>query len=1765
MSLGGRVSGFIENALSTLRAKLLDLTRRNRLLNFKESARSIRIVDELPDEVYRILVSDDKEMQFIPVDGEEAALDAVESEDPLLLDEAEQNNGADLKHELPTPNKSETAKKHVDTKLQTPFTSTVLERRCKKLLQESKTAIDETGSNLLYLAIGFLEWYDSDDSSEMCRAPLMLLPVKIEKGRLDPNTNCYMYCLSYTGEDIETNLSLAEKLNRDFGIVLPILDAEAPEEYFTSVAKITIKRKRWRVAREMVLGLFSFSKLLMYRDLDPSRWPEGATILDNNNVCQVLGGCREESDGDASDFGEEYDIDHDSNAVALPVVLDADSSQTSVIVDAVCKKANLVVEGPPGTGKSQTITNLIAAALHEGMSVLFVAEKKAALEVVRSRLNHVGLGDFCLELHSHKTQKGQLHADIGRRLKKEYRDAATLERELDDLAQERERLISYSRLINQTLQPDNETIYDVFWLTERFRAELKSEPLNFRVNKALSLTRNALNKRVNLLQDMARIRKDLPDEEIQAWEHFAPANLLPGDDANIVEILRNTLVAIDSMMQSIESVAACGCPIQPHALKLYKMLKINVNLFTTVPEEFLQQLAPALIIPKNSGETKKLGKSIIEWRKLSNAAGLIPESLDDVALEQVNILSDATKRIEAMKFGDRTPTDIAILTGLMTQAFELFNQLVTVRTSVDHYLVFPPRTIDEFNCIITLSSLLAAAPDGVLTSAHPEHVAEATRHTLDEARRACDLLVHKLEKHGQTFTLRHLPPCSELAALAHELRGYRGSFVAFLSPNYWKLRRRVKSILVDQKQVGEPDIIERIEELIDTLEAIDAVNSNETYCRRLGKMYAGIKTLWEPLEDCVAWGQLLTDITSFAKAQTIISSVAEIAPQMALAAGAAEKIFAELNQLTPQLELQTDDNINDIVSKLVYKRDNLVECLQPLLASQKLSSLPVSTIAAAARSYIAAEAIVTKIHASENDLKPILGDFYNGVHTDIETLSRTQDWLDRFQHDANLPPELFAWFTEKDTPQRCQQIIDIVVAIDSFWGDCKQFVTDISRFGDLSSKSLFRKLSTTNFQINDLKNTLDNYLGHTTYLLIWSDYRRLTTEAKELGLDEFIDAIDSGKITASECADIYRHAVYDSQVRELISRHKELASFTRASYESSRERFAQLDKQILTRTCDRISYRVSGRHIPRGVNFGPVKNHTDLALLEHEIQKQKRHIPIRQLVLRSGLALRALKPIFMMSPLSVAQYLGPHHPPFDLVIMDEASQLKPEDALGAIARARQAVIVGDSNQLPPSSFFDRNDSAPEDDDGNTAAIQESESILDICLTTFNKRRLRWHYRSEHESLIAFSNNRFYDDDLIIFPSPKGRSANYGVQRHYVEGATYLKGRNKTEAEAVVAEVIEHFQKTPRLTLGVATFNREQAELILDILERKQKELPWLERAIRETEAEEEPFFVKNLENVQGDERDVIFVSTTYGPDPTTGRVFQRFGPIAGELGWRRLNVIFTRAKKRLLLFTSMTSQDIKLSDTPSRGVRSLKEYLAYAETGILPDYGVAESGKEPDSDFEVAVAHHLQIHGFRTKAQIGVAGFFIDIGVLLPDSDNEFILGIECDGATYHSAKSTRDRDRLRQEILEKKGWRIHRIWSTDWFKNRDREVKRLLEAVKSANEAYKAENPKIEKASTVKTTTNKPAKAVSAAAPTQTERGLKEELLEYRQANIMPQHPEMTRCILRDEMIEKFSQFMPLSKDDFLKVIPIGLRQNTDGAQLQYLDDIFEIIDGYV
>jgi very-short-patch-repair endonuclease len=605
-----------------------------------------------------------------------------------------------------------------------------------------------------------------------------------------------------------------------------------------------------------------------------------------------------------------------------------------------------------------------------------------------------------------------------------------------------------------------------------------------------------------------------------------------------------------------------------------------------------------------------------------------------------------------------------------------------------------------------------------------------------------------------------------------------------------------------------------------------------------------------------------------------------------------------------------------------------------------------------------------------------------------------------------------------------------------------------------------------------------------------------------------------------------------------------------------------------------------------------------MALLGNEIAKQKRFVPVRTLLAQAGKSIQALKPCFMMSPLSLAKFMKAGSLCFDILVIDEASQMRPEDALGAMLRSKQIVVVGDQKQLPPTDFFARSGEGAAGDDDDFEDLDD-ESILESCQKTFGQRRpLRWHYRSRCESLIRFSNEQFYRRELITFPASKPSSFSIDLVR--VQG-TFQARCNPTEASRVAEEAITFMRHHAVLdedeipSLGIVALNIQQMELIQQELNRLTVDDVLVDQYREKVSSKGEELFVKNLENVQGDERDFIFISMTYGPEVGTSVLKQRFGPINRKQGHRRLNVLFSRARTRIGLFSSFGSVDVVPTPDSSEGVHVLRKYLEYAET--RGRVSVSGLGADADSDFEIEVADRLRARGYVVDYQVGVSGYKIDLGVRHPDHPERYLAGVECDGATYHSSKSARDRDRLREEVLNDKGWDIVRIWSTDWFDNPSLQTTRLIEKLELLRL-----KPTLEQSEYTIVTEATPA---GATAETQSAGGTGDleapapempvpetrgeeppaqpmpetELLEksslteaecfeaLRQFRDQVVGSEMVdwephRSILRDAMIETFVRQRFIEPDDWFDKVPGYLRQGTNPVEkTRYLERICDIV----
>lgn len=571
----------------------------------------------------------------------------------------------------------------------------------------------------------------------------------------------------------------------------------------------------------------------------------------------------------------------------------------------------------------------------------------------------------------------------------------------------------------------------------------------------------------------------------------------------------------------------------------------------------------------------------------------------------------------------------------------------------------------------------------------------------------------------------------------------------------------------------------------------------------------------------------------------------------------------------------------------------------------------------------------------------------------------------------------------------------------------------------------------------------------------WAAFEEVRQRVEKSVIGELLPLAVSGQLSFGDLGTAFRRAFYQKWLAQVVTERIALRSFHTLTHEQRVKEFQELDERVLKE--NRAALVANMREKLQNALRQPEVNDA-MKFLRRELARQRGLAPLRVTMKQSLKAIRAIKPCFMMSPQTVAQLLEDTETKFDLVIFDEASQLPTEEAVGAILRGSQLVVVGDPKQLPPTNFFAVQSGAVNvqiGDDG-LPLYEDSQSILEEVMGAgVPQSRLKWHYRSAHESLITFSNVQFYDADLYTFPSVETESLDSGLHFEYVENGVYEgKGLNLAEARKVADAVVEHIKTKPELSLGVGTFNLRQQLAIQDELEQRRREDPSIEPFFDKSKSD--PFFVKNLENIQGDERDVIFLSVTYAR-AADGRMRYNLGPLNGENGWRRLNVLTTRARKLMRVFSSIRGDEINPAATASNGARLLKEFLTYAEHKRL-DSPMISAMNDTESLFEREVLQELSNRGLNVIPQVGVCGYRIDLGVLDNESPGRFVCGIECDGVAYHSSQTARDRDRLRQQVLEGRGWDIHRIWSTDWFKDRAGQIERILNLIEESRQNAKKE-----------------------------------------------------------------------------------------------------------
>ncbi len=1365
----------IETLLADLRKKLVDTGTRTRLIHVNrhaKNAKSLDITGERSDDIYDLLLTQGKKMRFAGR-GKDVDLD---SEDGPLLE-------AVVSQEVDES-------RFTDTILDTSLTTDALQKRLLKLARDAKSAEEERGISILFLAMGFLQWYEAEASEVLREAPLILLPVQLVRNRRTST-----YDLTCRDEDLVTNAALVERM-KEMGILIPELkptEKWTPSHYFEQVHDAISSKDRWDIDCDgMQLGPFSFAKFLMRQDLDPAKWEgTGSSLLDNELIAGLL---MEQAETEVdSGIGDGAGDDTPTTLDLLPLdnllhVVDADASQTQVIEDVRAGK-NLVVQGPPGTGKSQTITNILAAAAHQGKTVLFVAEKMAALEVVHRRMEKANLHDLCLELHSTKTNKLNFYQELARTI-----------------------------------------------------ANGRDAQLTPSTTSTLEATRERLNQATTLLHSLIEKRD------------YSPYSAL----AELVK-----LVGKDVLGTSMEDAAA-----------LESLPQVQLQTLFATLEKYLDWI-------RQHGLPSQHPLAGV------GVTGLQPTALRRLERDIQQLRQMLEEWIGVQQAAERLVTDTPVLTlGFARAISALYRHIQKPHSKTATYLSLAFETRDS----AALHHALAAAVEWV------------------EYKAALDVNVKSFVWDTRVEGLR-----------PHLVKG-TGSWISRMVGGYRSASRELASYLNSELPKDPQARLQILDQIMEGREKKAAFDDVTPVLKEaLGSLWQKERTPFKEIFEVVGWlGVVDWQIWKFSQ--------------------------QSLEELLEHPSLQDFDGTS-FDQQLQAVSDGIASVGQRLALEE-----------------------------------------WKGDAIDSLALPEVSDRLERM-----TAPSL----------------------------------TD--RHGE------------------------------------WAEYLHSRDSLLKFSVNELLRLIEQGKIEVDAAADQLAQVVYEARWEYALRKRPQLAELRSLDRHQLVQTFIECESDRVAEVQDLIR-NTHLEQVPQG-------SAGQMSRIRSEIGKKRRHRSIRSMMDHAAQMIQKIKPIFLMSPISVAQFLKPGNVEFDLLVIDEASQVRPEDAIGSIARVKQIVVVGDQQQLPPTSFFDRlsedrdGDEDETEDGSEYQAVKatEFESVLSLCeARAFGQRMLQWHYRSRDPSLITVSNAEFYGNRLILPPSPTLLDDQYGLKFVRVPGVYSSRasgkgraGTNRIEAERMVARLQEIARDRPSMSVGIVTFSKSQADMVTEVLEFERRQDPALEEFLQD-DTKNEGVFVKNIENVQGDERDIILISVGYGPHEANGRLASmRFGPVNSEGGERRLNVLFTRSRFACEVFASFDPADIKTSETSRRGLGVLKRFLEFAKTGVIPETYVSQGGA--DSPFEEDVAAEVRKLGYSIDHQVGTKGFRIDLGVRSPHNSEHFILAIECDGATYHSALWARERDRLRQAVLEGQGWRFHRIWSTDWFYRRGQEIARLKTALKDAEDVSAA------------------------------------------------------------------------------------------------------------
>ena len=1609
----------LKSALRQWRESLVNMGGRNRLLNYRPTRSStLEFVRHTPEEVFDLVSGNDGVFALgtkppaparVAVVVDESDDDESQLEDQVLDVIESFNYDA-----FPAQLFADKTQREVD-------------RALKNLANAAKREFLDKGLNILYIAFGALKWVD--DSGDSRRSPLLFVPVELRSdGPRQPHR------LYFSSEDRAGNPALALKL-REFGLELPAIEVldEAIEASGLSAALDLFRALQlpegWEVEELAALSNFMFAKEAMFRDLENNE----DRILESpilNVIANSQSGLVEQF---AFDMLGDDRIDESAPPESAPLVLDADSSQRAAIA-AAREGKSFVLDGPPGTGKSQTIANIIAALISDGKRVLFVSEKVVALDVVRDRLNERGLGFFLFELHSHRAVRSEVAARLAGALDVKPvpvgRPKPITRMRSTEL---RGTLNDYADAMNEVRAPLELTVHEVLGSLEAIAVSGES-PAPVFAAKELHPTQ------------LAEITK----EAVKAADHWAVirrGNNDPWWGLEETESLRYDLDtardALRALHQSLEAVLPgrryFGLEATSKWKRAVELLAVwNRNEGVHSPDWLLNQDVLGL-----SNSVDEYARAVVEFMAVDSATQVlcgpnwrdspIPTINRRIDTSLATVLPGAeTLRLSELEQARSASADGAAIVSALIATAAVLSELVGLRA---------PQFIAGFDAF-------GAAIHAVLMKNRPNAEWLTSQEALDSVRDGARGLRESIQDEMEAAASAREYFTDGIQALDVTALSVTVKASASFTRRFGREAKEVRRTIAGVSSGSAKMSVLKLPLASTWQDARETRSSLETQFAHLLGRYSVADKGWSETEQAFEAAQIILSSAEILDPLALHRALNDDATR-ALSAAQAELLIGQLAHWRTvasagilHVPLEIGEGAPDAARLLMMKSEReasrIEDELRHIVAGLDIDP-PIGQAWDSAQARIDANAEVQQFEAIRARLAPTLA--LAGTNVGTEQVSALKDKL-KWTRDVQaavadngavrvLTNDQLAALSTANTP-------DGVAADGGEWELRLAALKNhfASPRADLLESELEDRLR-GDIHLGEL---LADGNGPESWLAANAARTRLT----ELGIGNVVDALLRSDVAADVVADRIEQATLRHWVNHYLRHDSRLVGKFGENRDDLVTEFRKIDRELIDDASNEI--------VQLAVSRRPKTGYGQSALIRREGEKKRRHIAVRELVDQARDVIQAIHPCFMMSPLAVSQYL-PSDIEFDVVIFDEASQVTPGDAINCIYRGKALITAGDQRQLPPTSFFAAGIAIDEDDDEDDLA-NDYESILDLMKSSggFNTMTLRWHYRSRHEHLIAYSNHSFYEGRLVTFPGAIDEDENLGVKFYLIDGV-YRRSNgqdNPKEALAVAQRVINHFDTRPQASLGVVAFSAAQRDSIDNAITVARSERPDLDRFFQDDRLD--GLFVKSLEEVQGDERDVIILSIGYGPDES-GKVYRNFGPINRKGGERRLNVAITRARRLVEVVSSMTASQI--GETASEGSRHLRRYLDFAERGTKAlTLELGSEGRGTDSPFEDSVIDAIRSWGYEVQPQVGVAGFRIDIGVKHPDAPGVFMLGVECDGAMYHSSRTARDRDRLRHEVLEGLGWQIHHIWGTAWYRNRDREIARLKELLESRSKA---------------------------------------------------------------------------------------------------------------